>query len=481
MTGKRKVRSSRRAFLKIGAGLAAGAPFMPFVSGAASAQNADAELAALQRTRRIRLARGIVLTLDRDVGDFAAADVLIEDGRIRAIGRNIAAPPDTVVVDCVNRIIIPGFVDTHVHSYQGLLRSTLPNGLVDPDYNRDIQNNLTLAYSPSDVHIGELITALAMIDMGTTTIVDIAQISHTPEHSDACIAGLRESGIRAVHAYSRGAGPGARYPQDIARLQRSYFNSRDQLLTLSMAVSTDPATLRAARDAGVPAVLHIRVESEPFLRLARAGLFREGDEFIHAAHMNEEAWRAIKDTGGRISLCPPLEMAMGHGFPAIQEALDHGVRPSLSSDHSATVAQDMFGVMRHAFSLQRLFILQRRMRNEQNIPPLLSCRDVLEFATVEGARCANLESRIGTLSPGKEADLVVLKADTLDLWPINNAFGTVVNLMNPSHVESVFIAGKVKKWRGSLIGVDAQRIMRLASEAHDGLLNRTGFRVPLVG
>jgi len=371
MAGKRKTQSSRRTFLKIGAGLAAGTPFAPLFSSAAAAQGGDAELAALQRTRRIRLARGIVLTLDRGVGDFASADVLIEDGKIRAIGPNIAATADTVVVDCINRIIIPGFVDTHVHSYQGLLRSTLPNGLVEPDYNRDIQNNLTLAYTPSDVHIGELITALAMIDMGTTTIVDIAQISHTPEHSDACIGGLRESGIRAVHAYSRGAGPGALYPQDIARLQRTYFNSRDQLLTLAMAVSTDPATLRAARDAGVPAVLHIRVDSEPFLRLARAGLFREGDQFIHATHMNEEAWQVIKDTGGRISQSPPLEMAMGHGFPSIQEALDHGVRPSLSSDHSATVAQDMFGVMRHAFSLQRLNILQRRMRNEQNVPPLL--------------------------------------------------------------------------------------------------------------
>jgi cytosine/adenosine deaminase-related metal-dependent hydrolase len=481
MSGKRKGQSSRRSFLKIGAGFAAAAPFAPFLSGSAAAQTGDAELQALQGARRIRLARGIVLTLDRQVGDFASADVLIEDGRIGAIGQNIASPPDTVVVDCANRIIIPGFVDTHVHSYQGLLRSTLPNGLVEPDYNRDIQNNLTLKYSPSDVHIGELITALAMIDMGTTTIVDIAQISHSPEHSDACIRGLQESGIRALHAYSRGAGPAARYPQDIARLQRTYFNSRDQLLTLAMAVSTDPSTLRAARGAGVPAVLHIRVQSEPFLQLGRAGLFRDGDLFIHATHMNEDAWRLIRDTGGRVSQCPPLEMAMGHGFPAIQEALDHGVRPSLSSDHSATVAQDMFSVMRSTFSFQRLNILQRQMRGEQNTPALLACRDVLEFATLQGARCANLDSKIGTLSPGKDADIVVLKADRIDLWPLNNAFGTVVNLMNPTHVESVFIAGKVKKWRGALVGVDPARVMRLASEARDGLFRRSGFRIDMIG
>jgi cytosine/adenosine deaminase-related metal-dependent hydrolase len=478
MHGKRNASSSRRGFLKLGAGYAASAPFL---STAAAAQNTDAELAALQQGRPIRLARGIVLTLDRQLGDFASADVLIESGKISAVGPNIASPLGAVVVDCANRIIIPGFVDTHVHSYQGLLRSSLPNGLVDPDYNRDIQNNLTLQYSPSDVHIGELITALAMIDMGTTTIIDIAQISHSPEHSDACIRGLQEAGIRAVHAYSRGAGPNARYPQDIGRLQRTYFSSRDQLLTLAMAVSTDPSTLRAARGANVPAVLHIRVESEPFLALGRDGLFRDGDLFIHATHLNEDAWRLIRDTGGRVSQCPPLEMAMGHGFPAIQDALDHGVRPSLSTDHSATVAQDMFGVMRAAFSFQRLNVLQRRMRNEQSVPPLLTCREVLEFATVQGSRCANLDSKIGMLSPGKDADIVLLRADRLDLWPVSNALGTVVNLMNPSHVESVFIAGKPKKWRGTLVGVDTARIMRLATEAHDGLLRRANFRVNLVG
>jgi 5-methylthioadenosine/S-adenosylhomocysteine deaminase len=212
MTGGRKERSSRRTFLKASAGVAASAPFAPLLSLPAAAQTSDAELAAVQRSRRIRLARGIVLTLDRQAGDFETADVLIEDGKIRAVSPTIAAD-DAVVVDCSNRIIIPGLIDTHVHSYQGLLRSTLPNGLVEPDYNRDIQNNLTLAYTPSDVYVGELITALAMIEMGTTTIVDIAQISHSPEHSDACIRGLQESGIRAVHAYARGAGPAARYPR----------------------------------------------------------------------------------------------------------------------------------------------------------------------------------------------------------------------------------------------------------------------------
>src|SRR5215831_6831337 len=225
--------ASRRSLLFAGAAFAAAAPF----AQAHAAQAQDPELQRLERSRRILLKGGVVLSLDRAVGDFAAADLLIEDGKIRDIKPNIPSDSTLAVVDAKNRILIPGFIDTHCHSYQGLLRTSLPSGIVDPDYNRDIQNSLTPAYAPEDVHAGELITALGMIDMGTTTIVDISQIAHTPEHSDACIAALKESGIRAVHAYSRGAGPRTRYPDDIERLKRTYFSSPDQLLTLAMATS----------------------------------------------------------------------------------------------------------------------------------------------------------------------------------------------------------------------------------------------------
>ncbi|HMA75495.1 MAG TPA: amidohydrolase family protein [Xanthobacteraceae bacterium] len=138
-------------------------------------------------------------------------------------------------------------------------------------------------------------------------------------------------------------------------------------------------------------------------------------------------------------------LAMGRGLPPIQDALDHGIRPSLSSDVDVTMAQDPFTVMRAAFTLQRLGVPKRARAGAQNLPPLLTCRDVLEFATVEGARCAGLEGKVGTLTPGKDADIVLLKADRLNVWPLNNAAGAVVNLMNPSNVDTVFIAGKVRK------------------------------------
>jgi cytosine/adenosine deaminase-related metal-dependent hydrolase len=483
-------RPSRRQLLQSGAGIVAGgAAAQMLLTGTAAAQGiagatADSDLNHVQGQRRILLKGGVVLTLDPRVGDFARADVLIEDGKIREIHPDIAVSGDAAaIVDASNRVVIPGFVDTHSHSYQGLLRNILISGLLNPDYNRDIQTTLTPAYQAADAYAGVLVTALGMIDMGTTAMVDISQVSHTPEHSDACIRALQDSGIRAVFAYHRGAGPAAQYPQDIKRLQRTYFSSKDQLLTLALTANLNANVFTLAREVDVPVVQHLVGSdlSPQLLELARAGLLRPGDEYIHCLGINDAAWRTIKDTGGQVSICAPIDMAMGHGLPAIQEALDHGFRPSLSSDHGVTIAQDFFTVMRSTYTLQRLLVLQRARKGEQNLPPLLTCRNMLEFATIAGARCANLDGKVGTLTPGKEADIVVLRADRFDVWPLNNAPMAVVNMMNPGHVDTVFIAGKVKKWRGSLVGVDVARVLRQVEEARDAVVRRAGFQMNLLG
>jgi 5-methylthioadenosine/S-adenosylhomocysteine deaminase len=319
--------------------------------------------------------------------------------------------------------------------------------------------------------------------------VDTSQVSHTPEHSDALIRALQESGIRAVYAYNRGDDtPRAQYPRDAVRLQRTYFNSRDQLLTLAIGgsfsrVEQQPEVLRIAREIGVPVVSHgvSDTTERTIMELARAGLLRPGDEYIHCNHLSDETWHLIRDSGGHASLSVPIEMAMGHGRPAIQDALDHGVRPSLSSDVDVTMAQDPFTNMRSTFTLQRLDVLQRARRGEQNLPSLLTCREVLEFATIEGARCAGLADKVGTLTPGKEADVVLLRADRLNIWPLNNAPGAIVTLMDVSNVDTVFIGGQVRKWRGSLVGVDEARIRRLVAEARDALVRRSGFQMDLFG
>jgi 5-methylthioadenosine/S-adenosylhomocysteine deaminase len=466
---------TRRAVLATGASLAAIGAF-----SARAAAQADSELARLQNAPRILLKGGIVLSLDRTVGDLATGDVLIENGKISAIGPDIAAT-DAAVVDAAHRIVMPGFVDTHHHFYQGILRNILPNGLLIPDYNRDISNALTAPYQPDDVYAGTLVSALGMIDMGTTAAVDTSQVNHTPEHSDAGVRALQESGLRVVYAYSRGAGPKAQYPQDLVRLRKTYFSSEGQLLTLALGGNLNTEQFSFARKHGVRMVVHgVRDETEKTLfELAKAKLLGKGDEYIHCTHLSGDAWRLIKDSGGEVSLAVPIEMAMGHGMPPIQEALDHGLRPSLSSDVDVTMAQDPFTVMRACFTLQRLNLLQRARRGENNLPPLLTVRDVLEFATIDGARCLALENRIGTLTPGKEADIVMLATNRLNVWPLNNVPGAVVNLMNPMNVDTVFIAGKVKKWRGALVGVDVARVLRLVEEARNGVIARAGFKTNL--
>ena len=344
--------SSRRHFLKASAALAAGITATQALPEAVMAQGAsDVDLNRVQQ-RRILLKGGVVLTLDRGVGDFAQADVLIEDGKIREVRPNIVVSDDAAAsIDVPGRILIPGFIDTHSHSYQGILRNILSNGRVDPDYNRDIIGKLTPAFTPADAYAGMLSTALGMIETGTTCVVDVSQVNNAPEHSDALIRALQDSGIRAVFAYSDGKGPAVQYPQDISRLRRSYFNSGDRLLTLALGAPPDPKMFALAREVGVPIVVHVRNvlpqrnDGEKLLQLSRAGLLRPGDEYIHCLHFPAETWRLIKESGSHVSLSSPIEMTMGHGTPAIQEALDNGVRPSLSSDHAVTLSSDFFTLM----------------------------------------------------------------------------------------------------------------------------------------
>ncbi len=471
---------SRRGFLAAGAGLLASAPLplshVAFAQGAASPAAAD--IARLRSASRILIKGGVILSMDAGTGDFAKGDVLIEGGKIRDIRPVIeASGGDVMTIDATNQIIMPGFIDTHHHFYQGLLRNILANGLLAPDYMRDISGKLTSAYSPDDVYAGTLVSALGMLDMGTTSAVDTSQVNHSPEHADAGIRALQDSGMRVTYAFSRGDGPKANYPGDIGRLQKTYFNSSDQLLTLALAGGLVAAQFEAGRAAGVPMVSHgVNNRTEKALAtLAQAKLLRPGDEYIHCTQLSADSWRLIKDSGGVVSLSAPIEMMMGHGMPGIQDALDHGIRPSLSSDVDVTFAQDPFTVMRSTISLQRLLLLQRADKGEKNLPPLMTVREVLEYATIEGARCMGLESRTGSLTPGKDADLVMLDAGRLNVWPLNNAPGCVVNLMNPANVKAVFVAGKVKKWNGELAGVDEVRIRKLVEEGRDGVVKRAGF------
>jgi cytosine/adenosine deaminase-related metal-dependent hydrolase len=305
---------SRRALLGGTVGLAAMLGRLPAIR---------AQTTAPPRGNRLLLRGGTIISMDPNVGDFAAADVLVEGTRIAAVGPNLRA--DAEIVDASDSIVIPGFVDTHRHMWQGQLRNILPNGLLS-DYGRDITGTARSVFRPEDAYIGDLVIALGALNAGVTTVLDWSHIGNTPAHSDAAIEGLRESGIRGVYAYGSGvAWPDNRFPGDIRRLRREHFSSSDQLLTLAMAAGTNASDWAVARDVGAPITLHVNGAGQ-LLRLADA--MGEDVTYIHAPNLTDEEWRLVADTGGHISIAAPIEMEMGHGVPPIQKALDHGIKPS---------------------------------------------------------------------------------------------------------------------------------------------------------
>ncbi|HEY1505523.1 MAG TPA: amidohydrolase family protein [Stellaceae bacterium] len=453
----------RRDFLKAtGAVVAASA-----LSGAAS------EALAANASPRILLKGGCVLSFDQAIGDFDKADVLIEGKKILAVGRNVAAS-NANVIDATGTIVLPGFIDTHHHLYQALLRNIQGNGLL-ADYFRDIANgpkSATQFFRPQDAYIGGLSGALRSLDSGVTTIADVSQVNNSPEHSDELIRGFQQSNARIVYAYTAGAGPDVKWPQDLERLLKRYFSSSDQLVTPAFSASVNREMLATGRKYGMRIWSHI-VETLPnsfpkdFEQMGAEGVLRSDQVYIHFTGATPKQAKLVADTGGAVSAAVPIEMTMRHGMPVIQVCLDNGVTPSLSSDVETSMSADMFTMMRSCFLLQRVMLNERSIQGEKDLPKLLTARDVIAMATVQGARDCALDKKIGTLTPGKEADIVMLRADTIDSFPLNNAYGAIVTGMDTSNVDTVMVAGKIVKRHGKLVGVDLARLRKDATQARD--------------
>jgi cytosine/adenosine deaminase-related metal-dependent hydrolase len=473
--------TSRRDFVKSSAARLMAAAIAPAtLAGPADANQAGGAVQS-GRNQRILLKGGTVLTLDRTIGDFETADVLIEGKQIVAVGPNLKA--EAQVIDASNMIVMPGFVDTHHHQYQTILRGVVADGILNGprSYVSDIQGILTPAYRPEDAHISELVASLSQINAGVTTGVDTSQVSHTPQHTDACLDGLARAGRRTVFAYSSGVGSGVRYPQDIRRLRKERFASNDQLLTLALGGGLSESSWALAREVGASIVSHVVGNPDALVAMGKAGLMGPDNEYIHCTRLSDTAWKMIADTGGKVSIATAIEMQMRHGMPPIQQALDHRILPSLSVDVETNMAADMFTVMRSTFTLQRALVNERVLAGEQNLPPLLTCREVLEMATIQGARDCHLDRRIGTLTPGKEADIIMLRTDLVNVMPLNHAPGAVVTLMDTSNVDTVFVAGNLVKRGGRLVGVDLPRIRQALETSRDAVLARARYTVNRVG
>lgn len=443
--------------------------------------------------KRTLLKNGTVLTVDRQLGNFPQADVLIEGSKIAAVGPNLSTA-DAETIDASNAIVMPGFVDTHRHVWEGILRNIGTDVPLEGDasYLAFILNTLAPVYRPEDAYVGDLVGLYGAMDAGITTILDWSHIQATREHADAVIRALQETGIRAVFAYGY---PWWKYPDEhqdewIREVAKQYFSSKDQLITFAIAPPGPEFTpfevaksqWQLARDLGGRITVHVGVGTSgqhgKLGEMGKAGLLKNDTTYIHCTTLSDDEIQMIVDTGGTISLASPVEMMMGHGMVPTQKFLDRGLRPSLSIDVETNVPNDMFTQMRSVISLQHAQLFDKKLGGVSNVPAPLTTRDLLEFATMEGARANGLEAKTGSLTPGKEADVILLRTDRPNVFPINDAIGAVVWGMDTSNVDSVWIAGQAKKRNGELLGVDLKNLREKAYASRDYVVNKSGFKLP---
>ena len=172
---------------------------------------------------------------------------------------------------------------------------------------------------------------------------------------------------------------------------------------------------------------------------------------------------------------------MGHGVPPYQPTIDRKIPWSLSNDVETEIPSELFTQMRTAFFLQRMTIFARERAGEPNVPPPLTVKQVAEVATIGGARVNHLEKKVGSLTPGKEADVILLAANAINVMPLNHAYGAVVLGMDTSNVDTVFIAGRVKKWKGAVVGVRMDDLRRRAEQSRDYLVAQAKWPRTVLG
>jgi cytosine/adenosine deaminase-related metal-dependent hydrolase/ribose/xylose/arabinose/galactoside ABC-type transport system permease subunit len=432
---------------------------------------------------------GLVLSMDRAIGELSSGDVLIDGDRIVEIGVGLDGGENAEVIDATGTIVMPGFIDTHRHIWEGLLRNIGTDVPLEgrTSYISFVLHKLAPAFRPEDAYVGNLISALGAMDAGITTLLDWSHIQGSPAHTDAVVKALEDSGMRAVFAYGFpwwGKWE-ERQPSWFVRAAAEHFSTKDQMLTLALAAPGPEFTdfevsrdhWKLARETGARISTHVGVGSYGLDAKVRefgdAGLLGPDTTYIHCTTLSDTEIQMIVDTGGTVSLASPVEMMMGHGMPPIQKFLDRGLAPSLSVDVETNVPGDMFNQMRSVLGLQRA------IATAQGRDPVTT-RDVLRWATVEGARANGLDHKVGSLTPGKEADIVLLRTDRLNTTPLNDPATAVVTGMDTSNVDTVMIAGRLMKRHGKLLHVDWPAVKRMTSEARDHVIEKSGFKLPKI-
>lgn len=421
---------------------------------------------------RTLLRNGAVLTMDPDLRDFESADVLIEDDRIEAVGEHLDAG-GAEVVDASDRVVMPGLVNSHAHLFQTGLRGIAGDWTLG-EYFEKMLAALRPQFRPEDLYLGNLFGAFEQLNAGVTSVLDWCHCTNTPDHSDRAVDALAESGIRAVFAHGP---PGVdiaewygdsdrSHPEDVRRLAEERLPAGDGRVQLGMALrgpdlSSYEVTahdLRLARELGVPASMHVGVatyegpEDHEIPRLADDGLLGPAVNFVHANHLADDVYPLIGEAGVSVSVTPEVEMQMGHGLPATGKVLDAGGRMVLGSDVVSAIGSDMFSQMRFALQVQRGLDNAEVLAEGRDVESLsIDARDVLRAATIDGARALRMGDEVGSLSPGKRADVITIRTDAVGVTPVHDPVSTVVLHASPADVDSVWVGGELVKSGGSLL------------------------------
>ncbi|MBB6450816.1 cytosine/adenosine deaminase-related metal-dependent hydrolase [Geomicrobium halophilum] len=439
---------------------------------------------------------GIVITLDKEIGNFNKADVLVEGSKIVEVKPNIEIGfDDCEIIDASNMIVMPGLVDSHRHTWESIIRNVGADWSLQTYLGSIYYGNIGSQRRPQDDYVGNLLGALEALESGVTTLLDWTMII-SPDHTEEMIRGLKESGVRAVFAH--GSPGDAEYwdqaseidnTDEARRIKEKHFSSRDQLLTMGMAIrgpefsswKTTVKEIEVARELDAVCSMHLGFGTwgsteRSIEKLDQAGLLGRDLNFTHANAISPEEMQMLAAKGGSISVTPEVEMMMGHGYPATGLSIENGVKPTLGVDVVTSTGGDMFTQMKFALQAERARVNQKTLSEGIMPGPELhiSAEEILESATIEGAKALMLEDKIGTLTPGKDADMIMIRATDLNIVPVNDPVGTVTQCTHTGNVDSVYVAGNAVKRHGRMLNTDLKRVRKLANEARDHIFNIYG-------
>ena len=424
-----------------------------------------------------------LVTLDPVLGDLPAGDVHVRDGVIVAVAPRIEAA-GAEIVDAKGLIAMPGFVETHWHLWNSLLKNMLRPGA---EYFA-VKGALIEHHQPLDYYRANRLALVEALNAGITTVHNFAHNTRSPAHVDAELQAMLESGLRGRYSYGYiDPMPADRTMplDDLRRVRREWFdtNRASGRLTLGMALRGDQGSSRevfrkeldAARELGLPKVMHIG-QSQRFrvkvAELIRLGFIDRQTLLVHGLAVTAEDRAAIADLGLSLSYAPQSELRLqadGDFRSQMLLAAASRINLCLSIDATSLGAVSMFDAMHTVWNLGVPW-----NATETEKLPRIDFSQCLEMATINGARGLGLEKQIGTLGPGKRADVVLLRAGDLNMTPLGEVRTALVRSATPANVDSVIVDGRFLKRAGRLLNVDVAQVVAEANASLDAIRRRAG-------